>query len=83
MYYIYVLKSKKDKGWYIGLTTNLEGRLRDHNFGKTRSTKSRRPLEIIYSEKFQNKIEAESAEKYYKSGAGRIKLKKLINKKLK
>lgn len=78
MYYIYVLESLKDHGWYIGSTSDVERRLKDHNYGRTKSTKSRRPLKLIHQEQFSDKQSAEKAEKYYKSGAGRTKLKNLI-----
>jgi putative endonuclease len=43
MYYIYLIKSKKDNKLYIGLTTDLRKRLIEHNQGLTKSTKNRRP----------------------------------------
>ena len=76
MYYVYVLKSQKDEGWYIGSTRDIHQRLLSHNKGRVKSTKLRKPFVLIYSEKFNTRGEAEKAEKYYKSGAGRIKLKK-------
>ena len=80
MFYIYVLKSKRDNGWYIGSTKNLDKRLKSHNKGCVKSTKYRRPLELIYSEEYETRESAEKAERYYKSGAGRLKLKNKINK---
>lgn len=46
-YYVYVLKSKKDKKLYIGQTNNFERRIREHMFGKVLSTKNRRPFEVL------------------------------------
>ena len=82
MHYVYVLISLKDRGWYIGETSNPINRLKDHNSGKVKSTKFRRPLELIYSKKYKDRNTAKKAERYYKSGAGRIKLKKEIGTKL-
>lgn len=79
MYFVYVLKSAKDNGWYIGYTSNLDNRLLSHNKGRVKSTKSRRPFVVIYSEKFQSKTLVEKAEKYYKSGAGRKKMREMIS----
>lgn len=78
MYCVYVLKSQKDNGWYIGSTANLEDRLKFHSKGNVKSTRSRRPLVIIYSQEFKTRELAEKAERYYKSGAGRTKLKKFL-----
>ena len=59
---MYVLRSLKDERRYIGMTSKLEYRLRDHNYGLVKSTKARRPLELIYTEEFDSKIEAEKRE---------------------
>jgi putative endonuclease len=78
MYEVYVLLSLKDNGWYIGSSNSTNRRLKEHNSGKVKSTQNRRPLKLIYSESFSNRSRAEKAEQYYKSGAGRIKLRKLL-----
>jgi putative endonuclease len=71
MYFVYVLKSQKDSKRYIGFTDNLERRLYEHNSGLVKSTKNRRPLELIYYEKFDSKTEAMKREKFFKTGYGR------------
>ncbi len=62
MYNLYILKSLKDLGYYIGITENLEKRLKEHNQGKTKSIKSRIPFSIVYSENYETKIEARRRE---------------------
>jgi len=62
MFYVYILKSKKDKRLYIGYTADLRKRLVDHNKGKTKSTKHRRPLKLIYYEAYKNKKDATQRE---------------------
>jgi len=52
MFYVYVLKSLKDKKLYIGSTDDLRRRLSEHNGGKVRSTKSRIPFELRYYESY-------------------------------
>jgi len=47
-YYVYVLRSKKDKGFYVGYTTSLKDRLDLHDRGQVSSTKNRRPIELVY-----------------------------------
>ena len=71
MYYTYILRSLKDKRLYIGSTRDLEKRIKAHNSGKVRSTKSRRPFELIYYEEFDSYTEARVRENFLKSGAGR------------
>lgn len=66
MYYLYVLKSKKDRKLYIGFTTQLNKRLKQHNDGLTTSTRYRRPLEIIYYEAYRSKKDAMKREKNLK-----------------
>ena len=50
MYYTYILKSIKDGKYYYGHTADLSLRLKEHNNGKVRATKGRRPLIIHYYE---------------------------------
>ena len=55
MYYVYVLLSQKDGKLYTGLTNDRERRLKEHRLGKVISTKSRRPLRLIYYEAYIDK----------------------------
>ncbi len=71
MYYTYVLRSKKDNDSYIGFTDNLEKRFAEHNGGKVKSTKNRRPFNLIYYEACLNKQDAVKREKYFKTEFGR------------
>jgi len=78
MFYVYVLKSLKDNKRYIGFTENLQRRLFEHNNGLVKSTKNRRPLELIYHEEFVSKKDALLREKFLKSGHGREFLNSLL-----
>ena len=78
MYYIYILKSEKDNKTYVGYTSNLLERLSYHNSGRVLATKHRRPLRLLFSEKFLTMKEAKDREQYWKSGSGRRKLKQLF-----
>jgi putative endonuclease len=57
-YFVYILRNLKDFNYYIGSTSNVEARLAYHNSGKQRSTKSRIPFILVYSEKCNSKSEA-------------------------
>ncbi len=71
MFYIYVLKSKKDNSQYIGLSQNTEERLKEHNAGRVKSTKPKRAWKLLYKESFRTRTDARKREKYLKSAAGR------------
>ncbi|MBU1164929.1 GIY-YIG nuclease family protein [Patescibacteria group bacterium] len=78
-YLVYTLLSQKDNKFYIGSTTNLKNRVKDHNAGKNISTKNRRPLDLIYFEGYIDKRYALGREKFLKSGSGH----RYLNKQLK
>lgn len=78
MYYIYILLSLKDNRTYVGYTNNIERRLRQHNSGLVKSTKHRIPFKLLFKEEFITSFEAKKRESYWKSGAGRKKLKVLF-----
>ena len=77
-YFVYVLQSNKDQGFYTGLTNDLTRRIKQHNNGLVLSTKSRIPLKIVYSENCKSRKEARLREKFLKSGSGRDWLKQKI-----
>ena len=56
MYFVYVLKSLQDNNFYTGFTANVEKRLLEHNEGLTKSTKHRKPFELIYYDKKKSYI---------------------------
>lgn len=74
-YYVYILRSKKDNKLYIGKTTNLIRRFKNHNQGRVKSTKARLPLILIYYEAYSDKTKCSKQELFYKSGIGRETLK--------
>lgn len=78
MYFVYIIKSVKDNGYYVGITSNLSERLVYHNQGRVRSTKSRKPFTLIYSEKYLTRLEARSREKYLKSYSGSKEKNKIL-----
>ena len=79
MYYLYILKSIAHNWHYIGITANLENRLAEHNSGEVKSTKAYKPLNLIYTETFINKMTARKREIHLKKNAkARKELFKLI-----
>ena len=80
MWHTYVIKSKKDGGWYTGITDDLRKRLSMHNAGKVLSTKTRVQFELIYYEACANQEDAAAREKYLKSGMGKRYLKNRLKR---
>jgi len=56
-------------------TNNLKNRLYEHNSGKVKSTKSRRPFKVVYYEVCYNQADALHREKYLKSSYGKRYIK--------
>ena len=78
-YYIYLLESLTDGIWYVGLSENPDKRLKQHNQGKSKFTKGHLPWRLLYKEKIGNLKEARIKEKYYKTAAGKRRLKRLLD----
>ena len=78
MYYVYVLYSEKDAQFYIGQTKNLSERIRRHQSGYVQSTRNRRPIRVVYSEKYEHRYEAMRREKFLKSGEGHKYINKML-----
>ena len=79
MNYMYVLKSDKDNELYIGSTTDLKRRLREHNTRKSFSTSWRGPFKLVYYEAYKNLNDAREREKALKlRGNSRKHLKNRI-----
>lgn len=79
MNYIYILKCS-DNSLYTGWTNDLEKRFKIHSQGKgAKYTKPRLPVELVYFEEFDNKIDAMKREYVIKQLSRNEKLK-LISK---
>jgi len=78
-YFLYIIKSKKSGGFYIGTTGNLDDRLRRHNGGYSGYTKSGVTWDMVYTEVFNSRSEALAREKQLKSWKNKAKLQKLID----
>ena len=70
MYYFYVLYSLKDGNLYKGVTRDVGDRYLRHNMGGNTSTRHRRPLALIYVQKFETKSDALRFERYTKTLEG-------------
>ena len=79
-YYVYILQSQKDKSLYIGYTSDLRKRFKQHNDGESKATKPFRPYTLIFYEAFLNRMDAKNREEYLKGGYGRKTINGLIKK---
>jgi putative endonuclease len=75
VFYVYLLRSVSDSGFYIGYSNNLRARLKQHLNRKSIATAHRGPWRLIYYEAYLNQADALGRERYLKSGAGRRFLK--------
>lgn len=77
---VYLLYSEKDQRTYVGSTLDLKKRLFQRNTGLVQSTKNRRPLRLVFFEEYGTIADARRREHYFKSGAGRRRLKSIYKK---
>lgn len=75
MFYTYVLISNKDGKYYIGYSQNLKLRFEQHCDGLVKSTRHRRPLDLVYYEACILGEDARKREKYLKTFYGHLFLK--------
>jgi putative endonuclease len=76
-HWVYILLCT-DKSYYTGKTSNLEKRFNEHQYGIYKGyTYLRRPVELVYSQKFYDVKEAIEAERKIK-GWSRKKKEALI-----
>ena len=71
MYYVYLIESlSAQRERYVGITTNLKQRLREHNLGSSSHTSKFKPWKLITYVAFTDQAKAEAFERYLKSGSG-------------
>ncbi len=63
MYFVYMVLCS-DNTLYTGITTNLERRITEHNTSEkgAKYTKARRPVTLVYSEKYSDRSAASKRE---------------------
>jgi len=78
MYCVFVIKSLSRNYIYVGLTNNMERRLKEHNNGENKTTKPYSPFFLILEEKYNTGKGAREMEKYFKNGTGKEYIKSLL-----
>ena len=77
-YWVYILKCS-DGSYYTGSTSEIEKRISEHELGLIKGyTRKRRPVEVVFTEYFDDVYEAIRAERQIK-GWTRKKKEALIN----
>ncbi len=73
MYYVYFLKSEKNRKIYTGSTEKTPAiRLKEHNQNSNQWTKENGPFKLVYYESYICKDDAMAREAFYKTGFGRL-----------
>ena len=71
MYYVYILQSLNYlHQFYTGFSENIDGRLLDHNKGKSPHTSKYKPWKLIFYCAFDTQEKAIGFEKYLKTASG-------------
>jgi len=78
LFFVYALESEKDGNRYIGYSTDIFRRFKEHNDGLSFPTKYRRPLKLIYYEACAHMEDAKRREGYLKTTGGRRFLAKRL-----
>lgn len=77
LYFVYSIQSEIDsEHYYIGITTDIERRLLEHNSGKSTHTNKFKPWKLISYVAFTDELKAKKFESYLKTGSGRAFSKK-------
>jgi putative endonuclease len=77
-YYVYVLQSLHHDFIYIGFTTDLKRRFKEHNNKEELSTNHYAPFELIHYEAYRNEKDAHRREEYLKTNKGRTTLMTML-----
>ena len=71
MWHVYFLRSQKNPAkTYIGITDDVDARLKNHNDSGTKYTVNHRPWELVAVIGVTSKSRAAQLEKYFKTGSG-------------
>ena len=70
--YVYMLQSRQlPQAHYVGITSDLDARLKWHNKGAVPATRNLRPWAFKTTVAFTDELRARAFERYLKSGSGR------------
>ena len=82
-YYVYILKSLRKDFIYVGQTTDLKRRFKEHNNKEELSTKHYAPFELIFYEAYRNRKDSLRREEYLKTTKGKTTPRSMLKEYLK
>ena len=77
-YYVYILYNNRKNFIYVGYSEDLKERIKYHNSGQVKSTKSYFPLELIHYEAYSDIKDAKRREGYLKTNRGKTTLMTML-----
>lgn len=77
-FYVYILRSLSHDFIYIGFTTDLKRRFKEHNNKEELSTKNYAPYDLIHYEAYKNTADTHRREEYLKTNRGRTTLMTML-----
>ncbi|MHB0756871.1 GIY-YIG nuclease family protein [Polaribacter sp. M15] len=80
-YFLYILYSKNLDKYYVGVSVNIEERLQRHLSNHKGFTSRAKDWQIVYFEKYENRLLALKREKRIKNWKSRKMIEKLIDEK--
>jgi predicted GIY-YIG superfamily endonuclease len=78
-WFLYILKSKVCEKFYTGISQNPERRLNFHNTFEKGFTSRYRPWELVFMKGYDNRSEAQFAEKKIKKLKSKLVIKKILS----
>ncbi len=66
MWYVYIIKSKLKRWYYVGSTNRIQKRLIEHNRGTVKSTKAYLPFGPVFKKSFELEKDARDYERKLK-----------------
>lgn len=80
-YVVYILRSERDGGIYIGHTEDLSIAMAEHEAGAKRGTKYRLPMQLIHKETVGSFKQVKMRERYWESMKGQREIESWIGSK--
>ena len=77
---VYIIQSTTTQRYYIGCTSDLDRRLKEHNTNKGKSTRYRGPYAVVYIEEHSSRQLALARERQIKSYKGGNAFKSLLSR---
>lgn len=77
-FYVYVIKSLHKDFIYVGFTTDLKRRFKEHNNKNELSTKHYAPFDLVHYEAYRDEMDAKRREEYFKTTKGKTTLKQML-----